>query len=341
MNSDTAKIYIDAAACLRQGESVVLATVIEGAGSSPRGAGAKMLVRENGRTSGSVGGGILEAKVIGLCQKALLDKRSFTAAFSLSKEDISAIGMACGGSVTVFVQHVSSKDGETQKLFKSASSAGGRQSWLVTKLPERGSRHDIYIYDPREEVPPGLANDIRLLNEHFRREFQCVSIEDNMYLIEPLMRCKAFVFGGGHIGFALAPLLSALGFYTVIIDDREEFCCRSRFPLADELASGGYGDVSSLGINENGYVVIVTPGHLHDKEVLWGALKTNAAYIGMMGSKAKRESVYGSLLEQGFTQRDLSRVHSPIGLPIGAKTPEEIAVSIAAEMIQERAGADG
>jgi xanthine dehydrogenase accessory factor len=340
MNSDTTKIYNDAARYLRQGESVVLATVTEGEGSSPRGVGAKMLVCENGRALGSVGGGVLEESVLRLCKEAFLEKRSFTAAFSLSKEDIAGTGMACGGRVTVFVQYVSCEDTETPKLFESASPVGDRQSWLVTLIPDGRSSYSIYFYAADEEIPAGLARDISLLKEHFGRASRCARIEDRTYLIEPLARCKAFVFGGGHIGCALVPLLFALGFYTVIIDDREEFCGRLRFPQADERVVGGYDDVSSLGIGENGYVVIITRGHLHDKEVLAGALNTKAAYIGMIGSKTKREAIYSSLLEEGFTQNDLDRVYSPIGLAIGAQTPEEIAVSIAAEMILKRANAD-
>jgi xanthine dehydrogenase accessory factor len=103
------------------------------------------------------------------------------------------------------------------------------------------------------------------------------------------------------------------------------------------LAAPYYDAFSRLNIDKDSYIVIVTRGHIHDQAVLEQALKTNAKYIGMIGSRTKRDMVFASLLEKGYTQNDINRVHAPIGLSIGAHTPEEIAVSIAAEMIQERA----
>jgi len=147
-----------------------------------------------------------------------------------------------------------------------------------------------------------------------------------------------YIFGAGHCGMALAPVLSALEFRTAIIDDREEFANSSRFPLADEIVVPQSMDLSFADYEwgAHSYIVIVTRGHVHDQLVLESALKTNAGYIGMIGSSKKRESIYKKLLEKGYTQADLDRVCSPIGIPIDAQTPEEIAISIAAELIKER-----
>jgi len=131
---------------------------------------------------------------------------------------------------------------------------------------------------------------------------------------------------------------AGLGFRTTVLDDREEFASRERFPSPVEVVVlEDFSDcLSKCPIDEESYLVIVTRGHLHDKAVLSQALRTRAGYIGMIGSKRKRDSIYRALLDEGFSRDDLGRVHSPIGLDIGAETPEEIAVSIAAELIQVR-----
>jgi xanthine dehydrogenase accessory factor len=134
-------------------------------------------------------------------------------------------------------------------------------------------------------------------------------------------------------------LAALTGFRTEIVDDRPDFANRERFPEADRVcviddfrnAFGG------LAVDDTSFLVIFTRGHHHDLTVLAQALRTEAAYIGMIGSKRKRDAIYTALLKAGFTQADLQRVHSPIGLAIGAETPEEIGVSIVAELIQERA----
>lgn len=150
---------------------------------------------------------------------------------------------------------------------------------------------------------------------------------------------SAFVFGAGHCGQKLLPLLSSLGFYCVIVDDRDEFANAARFPSADRIVvPASFEDVvPKLPIDDDSYVVILTRGHVWDRIVLGQALKTDAAYIGMIGSTQKIASIFQALRVEGASERDLARVFSPIGLDIGAETPEEIAVSIAAQLVQVRA----
>jgi len=149
-----------------------------------------------------------------------------------------------------------------------------------------------------------------------------------------------YIFGAGHCGMALAPVLRVVGFRVVVIDDRAEFANAKRFPDADEIYAPEKIDADffdTLKINKNGYIVIVTRGHVHDEVALRGALRTDAGYVGMIGSRKKRESIYERLLSDGYTQADIDRTYSPIGMPIGADTPEEIAISIAAQIIKVRA----
>ncbi len=159
-------------------------------------------------------------------------------------------------------------------------------------------------------------------------------------LIEPLgISGTLFIFGAGHVSQKLASLAKMVEFYTVVLDDRQEWANRARFETADEIRVPPSMEraFEDLGVDEDSSIVIVTRGHLGDKVVLARALETPAAYVGMIGSRRKRDLVYKELEGEGVKPEELARVHSPIGLSIGADTPEEIAVSIVAELIQERA----
>jgi xanthine dehydrogenase accessory factor len=146
-----------------------------------------------------------------------------------------------------------------------------------------------------------------------------------------------FIFGGGHISFFLARIGKMVDFQIIIIDDRPEFANAERFPEADKTITEDMASVKEqLNINSSSYIVIVTRGHQNDEKVLEWAVTTPAAYIGMIGSKRKIHVAFEYLKTKGITQEQLDRVHSPIGLSIGAETPEEIAVAIIAEIIQVR-----
>lgn len=138
-------------------------------------------------------------------------------------------------------------------------------------------------------------------------------------------------------------LTTRVGFRTIVFDDREEFANRHRFSFAhDVCVCPDYQQLfSDCDVNDDSYVVIVTRGHQHDKTVLVQALRTEAGYIGMIGSRTKRDTLFNELLTEGISRDDLKRVFSPIGLPIGAETPEEIAISIVSELVKERAAKTG
>ena len=156
--------------------------------------------------------------------------------------------------------------------------------------------------------------------------------------LEPIKPLPSLIiFGGGHISFFLARIGKMVDFRVTIIDDRPEFANPERFPEADETICEDLATVmNKLEINSSSYIVIVTRGHQNDEQVLQWAAKTNAGYLGMIGSKRKIKTSYAYLKTKGITQEQLDRVHSPIGLAIGAETPEEIAVAIMAEIIQIR-----
>jgi xanthine dehydrogenase accessory factor len=160
--------------------------------------------------------------------------------------------------------------------------------------------------------------------------------------VEPVLpRPRAMIFGGGHISKSLSKVIGMAGFETVIVDDREAFANRERFPDADEVIAGAYEEVfPRLATGENSYIVIVTRGHRDDMRVLRWAVGTPARYVAMIGSKRKVISVVKELGKEGIPPEAFARVNAPMGFEIGAVTPEEIAVSVAAEMIAVRRGAD-
>jgi xanthine dehydrogenase accessory factor len=160
-------------------------------------------------------------------------------------------------------------------------------------------------------------------------------------LIEPIIPAPVmYIFGAGHISISLAAIGKMLDFSVTVIDDRADFANKERFPLVDEIYAEDMKQVfNKLYVNESSYIVIVTRGHAHDEVVLEWAVTTPAFYIGMIGSKTKNQTIYNHLKQRGVSQETLDRVHAPIGLKINAETPEEIAVSIMAEIIQVKRNA--
>ncbi len=156
--------------------------------------------------------------------------------------------------------------------------------------------------------------------------------------IEPVIpEPRLIIMGAGHVGRALAAAGKFAGFRTTVADDRDEYANRENIPDADEIVVQGFGDMfSRIFADEGAYIVIATRGHNHDLDALKAALGTKAKYIGLLGSRRKRALLFKTLGEAGFSKEDIGRVFTPVGLPIGSVTPEEIAISIMAQIIQKR-----
>jgi xanthine dehydrogenase accessory factor len=325
---------------LNRDESVILCSIVRSSGSAPRTSGARMVVLTDGGLAGSVGGGIVE----GDCRKAAgeLLAGSDTHAqldFSLSAEGAADQGMVCGGSVTVLLQNL---EPSAVHLFMRLRHAyvEGRRPLLLTVLPFLGAAPQLLTFGAGEDaqVPAELRESLQTRKD--RVPFT-VEQDGREIFVEPLVHPgTVHLVGAGHVALATAHIACFVGFDVVVMDDRADFANTARYPQAREVRvlDGFANCLAELGPDD--YVVIVTRGHIHDRDVLAQALRTGAGYIGMIGSKRKRQAVYAWLRGEGFTEMDLKRVHNPIGLPIGADTPEEIGVSIVAEMIQIRAQSD-
>jgi xanthine dehydrogenase accessory factor len=251
-------IYDEVVRLRRLGQKCALATIVQVNGSIPSYESAKLLVREDGSMTGTIGGGCVEAEVWNAAREVMETERPRHLNFSLGQDAAYDNGLICGGQLNVFVEPI--------------------------------------VPQPR-----------------------------------------AYIFGAGHISKSLSKVASLAGFATVIVDNREAFANRERFPDADEVYAEEYEEVfPKLNVRDTSYLIIVTRGHRDDMRVLQWAITTNARYIAMIGSKRKVIGVIKELEKEGFPRAAFERVFAPMGFEIGAITPEEIAVSVVAEMIAVR-----
>ena len=333
------------------GEDVALVTVLSKSGSAPCLAGSKMVIRADGSSIGTVGGGVLELAAQKKGARVFKSKVAEILAFDLSGADAASMQMICGGNVTLLVDYIPAsplniemfkklrdalQDDEKCYLVASLGTVGENKHQTTRCLVlEDGSLTGEFPY-PREWL------DL-LIEKAYRSTYPVVdTIEGEQFVIE---RCfipsTVFIYGAGHVSQQVALLAEMVDFRTVILDDRSEYANSERFPRAESVKVLDNFEECFAGFELDGdsYVVIVTRGHQHDKTVLTQALHTGAGYIGMMGSHRKRKELFKVLQKEGFSDEALERVHCPIGLDIKAATTAEIAVSIVAELIQTRAQA--
>lgn len=327
---------------LEGGTDCVAAQILSTLGSVPRSAGSRMIFPAGDSSIGTIGGGTLEARVLEIATGVLCTGEAKVESFVLTTKNAADLGMLCGGSLEMLIFRIEARDEEARALYRGAAAIldGSGEARFITRIPGENdrlaqwlARNDGTVLGPPEPMgglPAAAAADGPRI----------VSAAGSRFLVEPLrggvMVC---LFGAGHIARALAAILDTTGFHTSVFDDREDFASAERFPGAEHLVLIDRWDLALEGLDAGPghFLVIVTRGHAFDREVLRQALRTDAGYIGMISSRRKRDAIFATLREEGFTEEDLQRVHAPIGLPIGAETPEEIAISIAAELIRHRA----
>jgi xanthine dehydrogenase accessory factor len=347
-------VYGELQRALAAGEKCVLARIIRQFGSAPRAVGAKLLVRADGGLAGTIGGGLLEHQVLGKAQEVRTSGRPVVLEVRLTGRDVAGSEMLCGGSVDVLIEPILPDDPGAASVFQAlhAMTTQGRRAVLIT-----------VVAAGRREVQRALIDEAgSVMGDAFER-FEAVGVdpkrwagargfalepldpgaEPAMVFVEPVEPEAVLVlFGAGHISTCVAPLARTVGFRVCVVDDRQEFADPGRFPAADQLLICPVAEAfERIAVTPASYLAIVTRGHIHDQDALRAALSTRPAYIGMIGSRRKRDLIYAALMEEGISAEALRRVHCPIGIPIGAETPQEIAVSIAAELIQVRAHVQG
>lgn len=333
---------------LTAGQALVLARIVRLVGSAPRQVGAACIVCADGSLLGTIGGGLLEFEVVARAKQMLAEGAgSAMVEYRMTGKALEASEMLCGGVADVYLERLAPDNPATREVFAAAArlAAGDARGTLVTRmaagLAADDARARVLLCSGRAAAGglPGLPEDMSDLTQkrHARQEtlgdggmtvfVETIAAEDRLIL-----------FGAGHVAACVAEVAGRVGFGITVVDDRAEFANAERFPMADDIVVAPFdGVMERLAVTRNSFLVIVTRGHAHDYTVLKQALATRAGYVGMIGSRTKRRTIYNKLLEEGVTQEQLDAVHSPIGLRIGAETPEEIAISIVGEMIAVRA----
>jgi xanthine dehydrogenase accessory factor len=306
-----------------------------------------MVIGADGRSYGTIGGSMLEATAISEARSALAAGRSRFLDFNLANRDPNRADMMCGGSTRVLLDFIPAVE-EKKEVFHSWHEATmrGQNATLLTLIPGGdnnttghclafgGSRVIGNCPLSRQEIEAVLAGAGKISGTVI------LPVEGFTVMVDPAQKYKTlYCFGAGHVALPTAHIAALVGFRVVVTDDRPEFANAERFPDASEIrviADFNHA-LQGIELNKDSFIVIFTRGHMLDRAVLAQSLKTEAGFIGMISSRKKRDTIYQALLTEGFTRDDLARVHSPIGIAIGAETPEEIAVSIVAELIDARA----
>jgi len=320
-----------------------LCTLVRVVGSTPQEAGAKMLVLPPAfETVGTLGGGCVEAEVRRRVAGVLLEGAAKVLPFRLDSDYGWDDGLICGGSMTVLIDPILPP---ARALFRRLREgvAAGRPAALITAVGGKGGPARVgdkwlsvegLPADPAGDLADGVT---RVLREGRPRLVEAGGAE---YFVDPFLPAPTLLIAGaGHVGKALCEVGALLGFSVVVVDDREEMADRQRLPGAARVLAGPIGPLlRSFPIDADTYVVVVTRGHNHDEEALEAVIRSPARYIGMIGSRRKVRLIFDDLKERGVDAALLRRVHTPIGLDVGAETVPEIAVAIAAQLVQVRRG---
>lgn len=337
------EIYKKAAQLLSVGENVALVTVISTTGSTPGKIGYKMLVwGKNGETISTVGGGLTEANVINIAKNILPKTENQVAKFDLDGTENDEKGI-CGGSIELLIETF---DKKSLPLFKELSAVIENGVWGVlisiicpNKAPEKILLRSIEKLDTAANIhfSPEVTASIKELVAKERPAKKTLEDGVEIFIETIAEQPMVFIFGAGHLSYYISRYAKSVNFRVTVCDDRVEFANKNRFPNASNIIVEDYKRIfDKIDINKSSYIVIVTQGHKSDEIVLERAVKTNAKYIGMIGSKRKTLTILKKLHEKGIPARTLKRIYSPIGISIGAFTPEEISLSIVCELIKIR-----
>ena len=342
---------------LKKGDSVVVATVVRTKGSTPQKPGSKLLVRQDGSGVGTLGGGCVEGD-IWFAAKELM--KSGGAAqhreYQLNEELAAEDGLVCGGTMYFLIDPVYRPDdylpyaeeidrayqGDGSVALASLTRPGdGNESPLGAKLfvRENGATEGTLGSPELDHQAVKKARELMVLG---RNEY-VLADDGSEYFIEAYTTPPQMVLcGGGHVSKAIAPLASKLGFHVFVTDDREEFANTERYPEADiVVAKKPEEAIPELPINPNTFIIIATRGHRYDNVALEAAARTSAKYVGLLGSRRKTILIYEDLVRMGLPEERIREIRSPVGLDIGGRTPDEIAVSIMAEVLMFRLGGTG
>lgn len=343
------EITAEAARLLDAGRPFALATIVDAHGSTPQRVGARLLIREDGSTLGTLGGGCIEAEAVQVAASLIAAGEARLLAFELTEDIAIDYGLACGGNERILIDATLRRPADAALVQRLAQAdAGDARGVLLTTLDRAPRRLAVWAdgaFDGRLGAAHGEAVALAraLLAERQPRPGVHVltdgtSLYAEVYEAPP----EVLIVGAGHVGKAVATLASFLGWRYAVIDDRAGFANRERFPDARAVIAADVEQaLLEYPATPSTAVVIVTRGHKYDYQALSAATRSRAGYVGLMGSRRKVALIYRQLIEDGVPAARLRDVRAPIGLDIGAVSPEEIAVAIMAELTMHRLGGAG
>ncbi|MGA9534075.1 MAG: XdhC/CoxI family protein [Anaerolineales bacterium] len=329
----------------KQGQPVALATVIQTWGSSPRKVGAKMAITKEGGIAGSVSGGCVEGAVIEVGQSVLAGERSRLLHFGVADETAWGVGLACGGEIDVFVEPLADEHFDLIRAAISdedpvatATVIDGPDDLLGRKLSARGEQADPIVGSIHDSLDADVLDAIRPLLRRGRSakvQLEAESGQGIELFIDVVPPPPVLVIVGGvHIAVALAELAHTLGYRVTVIDPRRAFGSEDRFPDVDALIQEWpQVGLAEMKLSTSTAVAVLTHDPKIDDPALMIALPSPAFYVGALGSQRTQTKRRKRLQEAGLPAGDLDRLHGPIGLDIGAQSPEEIALAVMAEIV--------
>lgn len=344
-------IYAEIPELINQGISVVLATVVHTIGSTPQKAGSSAIIGMSGLISGTVGGGQTEFKVTEQARILLQTRKSGLYTYELRGEIAEGSESVCGGSMTILIDATPEIHLPVFQLMKEQTEQ--RRKGVLLTLADSADTNDVRLirqWIESNDLKTDLSAKIKpvvsqMLHDTHAKSVQTIpfdgidALSKGFTLAEKILpKPMLIIAGAGHIGRALALLGNFLGFSVTVWDDRPEYADPQKLEAADWVVCGSLDRLlEKFTIRSDCYLVIVTRGHKTDGEVLRQVIQSDAAYIGMMGSKAKVAKMKAEFLSKGWaTSSRWNRIHTPVGLDIGGQTVEEIALSIAAELVKVR-----
>jgi xanthine dehydrogenase accessory factor len=332
---------------LEAGLPVVLVSIMSLEGSTPRHRGTKMVVAADGKSYGTIGGSLIEAAAISEARDVLSAAKSRIMSYELNGQDVTSPDMICGGNAEILLDYIPATEENTAFTRNWLDiTRSGKDFYLITHLKGSGSgfevlRHTIYhsevVINDNSPIPEEEIAAIKP-ELHNITSTAILTLRDTRVLVDRIRKLKTlYCFGAGHVAVPTAQMAAHVGVRVIVTDDRPEYANAERFPDAIINVIDDFDHaLDGLEIDEDSFIVIVTRGHQYDRTVLGQSLKTRAGYIGMISSRKKRNAIYQALIADGADITKLEKVHSPIGIDIGGETPEEIGVSIVAELIQVR-----
>jgi xanthine dehydrogenase accessory factor len=330
---------------LAAGEPVVYCRLVETRGSTPQKPGAVMLVFPDGSQAGTLGGGCVEAEVKRRSLATFAEGSAEILTFQLDSDYGWDDGLICGGRMQVLVEPLRPGDDATyfERLQSLISTGSAFCEAIVFDAGKSGiAAPTCWLLDAEGRVlaarhttaaPP--ATVVEQMPALADRPRACNA--GGVAYLPMLERCRLLIVGGGHLGQAVGNLAPDLGFDVWVVDDREEYVSRERFPRAERLLCGEIGPtLKGLEVTPSTYCLIVTRGHNHDEEALFNLCERGARYVGMIGSRRKIKLIFDDLESEGVSPESLAKVYAPLGINIGSQTVMEIAISILAELIAHR-----